>query len=146
MRGICRCNAFLCLSQRKVEQALPKLSNGKASGSHAAEYITMDNVSRQKVWILAPLLTGLWNRCFQSESLSPCIASALVTPIHNKGCTLDTANYRPIAVGEPLYRLHTIILNRRLVDWSEENQLRSPTQAGFRPRQSPIHHLFALRH
>ena len=74
------------------------------------------------------------------------LASALVTPIHKKGCTLDTANDRPIAVGEPLYRLYTIVLNRRLVDWSEEHQLRSPTQAGFRPRQFPIHHLFALRH
>ena len=143
------------ISQREVEQALPKLSNGKASGGagwpaellrHAAECITMDNGSRQKVWILAPLLTRLLSRCFRSGSLPPCIASALVTPIHKKGCTLDTANYRPIAVGEPLYRLYTIILNRRLVDWSEENQLRSPTQAGFRPRQSPIHHLFALRH
>ena len=49
-------------------------------------------------------------------------------------------------MGEPLYRLYTIILNKRLVDWSEEHKLRGPTQAGFRPRQSPIHHLFALRH
>ena len=106
----------------------------------------MDKGSRQKVWILAPLLTRLLNLCFRSGLLPPCIASALVTPIHKKGCTLDTANYRPIAVGEPLYRLYTIIRNRRLVDWSEEHQLRSPTQAGFRPRQSPIHHLFALRH
>ena len=63
------------ISQREVEQALPKLSNGKASGGagwpaellrHAAEYITMDNGSRQKVWILAPLLTRLLNRCFRS--------------------------------------------------------------------------------
>ena len=30
--------------------------------------------------------------------------------------------------------------------WSEEHGLRSPVQAGFRPRQSPIDHLFALRH
>ena len=49
-------------------------------------------------------------------------------------------------MGEPLYRLYTIILNRRLVDWSEEHQLRSPTQAGFRPHQSPIHHLFVIHH
>ena len=40
----------------------------------------------------------------------------------------------------------TIILNDRLVTWFEEHGLRSPVQAGFRPRQSPIHHLFALRH
>ena len=45
-----------------------------------------------------------------------------------------------------MYRLYTIILNDRLVAWSEEHGLCSPVQAGFRPRQSPIHHLFALRH
>ena len=67
-------------SQREVEKALPKLSNGKASGSagwpaemlrHAAEYITMDNGSRQKVWILATLLTHLLNRCFRSGHPDP---------------------------------------------------------------------------
>ena len=48
----------------------------------------------------------------------------------------------------PLYRQYTILLNDRLVAWSEEHGLRSPIRAGFRPRQSPIriHHLFALRH
>ena len=106
----------------------------------------MEDGSRHKVWILAPLLTRFLNCCFCAGALPACISSALVTPIHKKGCTLDAANYRPIAVGEPLYRLYTIILNRRLVGWSEEHQLRSPVQAGFRPGQSPIHHLFALRH
>ena len=107
----------------------------------AAYDVTMEDGSRHKVWVLAPLLT-----CFRAGALPPCISSALVTPIHKKGCTLDAANSRPIAVGEPLYRLYTIILNKRLVGWSEEHQLRSPVQAGFRPGQSPIHHLFALRH
>ena len=151
-----RRNMFTCTLplQQEVELALPILANGKASGStgrraellrHAAEYIIMDNGSRQKVWILKPLLSRLLNHCFRSVFLPPCMVSALVTPIHKKGCTLDTVNYWPTAVGEPLYRLYTIILNKRLVDWSEEHKLRSPTQAGFRPRQSPIHHLFARR-
>ena len=74
-------------------------------------------------------------------------ASPQRSPLQSKkGCTLAAANYRSIAVGEPLYRLYTIILNRRQVGWSEEHQLRSLVQAGFRPGQSPIHHLFALRH
>ena len=33
-----------------------------------------------------------------------------------------------------------------LVCFCLEHQLRSPVHAGFRPGQSPIHHLFALRH
>ena len=143
------------ITEREVELALPKLSNGKAVGGagwpaellrYAAHYVTMEDGTRHKVWVLAPLLTRFLNRCFRAGVLPPCISSVLVTPIHKKGCTLDAANYRLIAVGEPLYRLYTIILNKRLVGWSEEHQLRSPVQAGFRPGQSPIHHLFALRH
>ena len=49
-------------------------------------------------------------------------------------------------MGEPLHRLYIIILNARLLSWTEEHGLRSPAQAGFRPGKSTIHHLFALRH
>ena len=110
------------ITQQEVELALPKLSNGKAVGGagwpaellrHAAYYVTMEDGSSHKVWVLAPLLTHILNHCFCAGALLSCVSSALVTPIHKKGCTLDAANYRPIAVGEPLYRLYTIILNRR---------------------------------
>ena len=72
-------------------------------------------------------------------------ASALLwfgSPVHKKGAAGDPANYRPIAVGELLY---TIILSDRLEAWSEEHGLCSLVQAGFHPRQSPIHHLFTSR-
>lgn len=142
------------ISQVEVERALSRLSNGKAGAQagwpaellrYAAYHVDLDG-RRVKVWMLAPLLASLLNACFVKGKLPACISSGLVTPIHKKGCTLDPANYRPIAVGEPLYRLYTIILNARLVAWSEEHGLRSPVQAGFRPRQSAIDHLFALRH
>ncbi|RYE04530.1 MAG: reverse transcriptase family protein [Rickettsiaceae bacterium] len=143
------------ITTAEVEKALPKLSNGKATGRagwpaellrHAAYHIQLDDGRRLKVWMLSPILTSFLNACFMQGRLPSCMSSALVTPIHKKGAVADPANYRPIAVGEPLYRLYTIILNARLVAWSEEHGLRSPVQAGFRPRQSAIHHLFALRH
>ena len=143
------------ITQAEVETALPKLSNGKAAGNtgwpaellrHASYHVQMEDGRRVKVWMLAPILTAFLNACFVQGRLPACVSSALVTPVHKKGAVVDTANYRPIAVGEPLYRLYTIILNARLVAWSEEHGLRSPAQAGFRPGHSPIHHLFALRH
>ena len=142
------------ITQAEVEKALPTLSNGKATGRagwpaellrHAAYHVTLDNGRKVKVWMLAPILASFLNACFSQGRLPACVSSALVTPIH-KGPAGDPANYRPIAVEEPLYRLYTIILNDRLVAWSEEQGLRSPVQAGFRPRHSPIHHLFALCH
>ena len=143
------------ITQAEVEKALPKLSNGKATGRagwpaellrHAAYHVTLDNGRKVKVWMLAPILASFLNACFSQGRLPACVGSALVTPTHKKGPAGDPANYRPIAVGEPLYRLYTIILNDRLVAWSEDHGLRSPAQAGFRPRQFPIHHLFALRY
>ena len=96
--------------------------------------------------MLAPLLADMLTAFFQGGWVPSCVTSALVTPIHKKGSDLDTANYRPIAVGEPLYRLYAIILNKRLVDWTESVGVRSPAQAGFRPKYSTVHQLFALRH
>ena len=49
-------------------------------------------------------------------------------------------------MGEPLCRLYAAILNRHIVSWAEEAGLRAPCQAGFRPRMSTEHQLFALRH
>ena len=143
------------ITQAEVEKALPKLSNGKAAGNagwpaellrRASYHVQLEDGRRVKVWMLAPILTAFLNSCFVQGRLPACVSSALVTPVHKKGAVADTANYRPIAVGEPLYRRYTIILNARLVAWSEEHGLRSPAQAGFRPGHSPIHHLFALRH
>ena len=62
-----------------------------------------------------PATQGLLCMNEMNIHVPPCIASALVTPIQKKGCTLDTANYRPIAVGEPSHWRYTMILNRRLV-------------------------------
>ena len=76
-----------------------------------------------KVWPLAPLLIAMLDAFFQAGRVP---TSALVTPIHKKGNDLDTGNYMPIAVGEPLYRLYTITLIKRLVGWSEQHDLRSP--------------------
>lgn len=135
--------------------ALPKLSNGKAAAKAgwpaellccAVYWAKDENGHARKVWMLAPLLADMLNAFFQTGFVPAPVTSALVKPIHKKGSDLDTSNYRPIAAGEPLYKLYTIILNRRILDWPEAAGIRSSAQAGFRPRLSTIHHLFALQH
>ena len=43
-------------------------------------------------------------------------------------------------------RLYASILNARLVKFTEDNDLRSHTQSGFRPELSTLHSVFALQH
>ena len=44
------------------------------------------------------------------------------------------------------YRLYASILAERLVDFTEEHELRSPTQAGYRPEHSTVRQTFVLQH
>ena len=53
------------------------------------------------------------------------VNGGLVTLVFKKGDPLCTDNYRPVAVTEPIMRLYASILNTRLVDFTEGNDLRS---------------------
>ena len=61
------------------------------------------------------------------------------------GDRASTANHRPIAVTEPVLRLYTGIILQRLSAHTEREQLRTLTQAGFRPGLSVVHQGFALQ-
>ena len=96
--------------------------------------------------LLAPCLLILFNAAFTTGQVPQSWKSSLVTPIFKKGDATDTANYRPMAVGEPISRLYSSILVQRLVKYTEEQKLRSPTQTGYRPGLGTMHQAFALQH
>ena len=56
--------------------------------------------------------------------------TALVSPVFKHGDASDTANYRPTAIGAPLYRLYAKFLNRQLTRHTEQQRLCPPTQTG----------------
>jgi len=43
-------------------------------------------------------------------------------------------------------RLYAALLNQRLVEYTEAEGLRAPSQAGFRPGMSTLHPVFTLQH
>lgn len=138
----------------EIYGALTKLRNGKACGLSgipvellkytappAAEEGQPTTPHR-----IASLLVALFNEAFRQGIIPDNVNCSLITPIFKKGDQRVTANYRPIAVTEPVLRLYAGILNRRLVDWTEASGARAPSQAGFRPGLSTVHQLFALQH
>ena len=137
----------------EVETLLRSLHNGRSAAilGYTSELLRYAQLSADPDMpapphLLAPYLLVLFNAAFSSGQVLQSWKSSLVTPIFKKGDATDTANYRPIAVGEPISRLYASILARRLVDYTEEQQLRSPTQAGYRPDLGTTHQTFALQH
>ena len=141
------------LTQAEIEVALQKLHNGRSGAllgytSEMLRYakLTATDEDPAPEHLLVPCLQLLFNTAFSTWSVPQSWKTSLVTPIFKKGDATDTANYRPIAVGEPLSRLYASILVQRLVHSTEQHDLRFPTQAGYRPEHSTIHQAFVLQH
>ena len=86
------------------------------------------------------------NHMFRSGRVPVACNQALVMPIFERGDKLNSTKYRPIAVTEPLMRLYAGMLNARLLDYTDSDELRANTQAGFRPGHSVLHQVFTLHH
>ena len=141
------------ITEAEIEVALQKLHNGRSGAllgytSELLRYAKLvpTDADPAPEHLLLPCLQMLFNTAFSSGTVPQSWKTSLVTPIFKRGDATDTANYRPIAVGEPLSRLYAGILVQRLVQYTEQRGLRSPTQAGYRPGHSTIHQTFVLQH
>lgn len=141
------------ITLEEVLGGLKRLNNGRAAGKlglpaellRYAQATSSRDVPRPP-HLLAPVLLDVLNAAFRSGAVPAGFNTGLVTPVYKRGDACDTGNYRPIAVTEPIMRLYAGLLNQRLVRFTEEQQLRSASQAGFRPGLSTLHQLFTLQH
>ena len=114
----------------ELEFAAKKLKFGKASG--------YDNNCNEMIMALIKtypkILLKLFNDIMQSSEVIPEWALGMIVPIYKDGPKLDTANYRGITLISCLGKLFLSILNNRLSAFAVENNLLSPAQLGFVPK------------
>lgn len=140
------------ITTAEIQSGLDKLHNGRAKGilglpSELLRYAKLHPEARAnpQVHVLVPALSKVLNAAFQHGNIPAAINVGLVSPVLKRGDPLDTNNYRPITITDPLLRLYAGILNARVLQYTESHQLRAETQTGFRPGLSTTHQLFALQ-
>ena len=70
---------------------------------------------------------------------------SMIKPIYKqKGSCDDPNNYRGITILSCFDKLFTNVINKRLVEYFDENTTIGPEQAGFRARHSTVDHVFTL--
>ena len=136
----------------EVEHGLARLHNERAKGSQGFSSEFLRHAKHQPErgeappqHVLLPAVTAALQAAFRAGQVPKEYNGGLITPVFNQGASLDTSNYRPIAVTEPLMHLYAGILNARLLAYTEAQGLRAETQTGFRPGYSKVHQLFALQ-
>ena len=57
---------------------------------------------------------------------------SIVLPLYKKGVVDDPNNYRGISLSDVSGKLYSIIINSRIQEWVEENNIKGEYQAGLR--------------
>ena len=70
---------------------------------------------------------------------------SIIIPIPKKGDKNIPDNYRGISLQPVISKIYTTILNKRLSDWSNENNIIGEEQAGYRKSYSTSDNLFCLQ-
>ena len=93
---------------------------------------------------IVPLLTELFNAIFDLHDFPEIWSHSVIVPIHKKGSTSITDNYRGISLLSALGKVFTAILSKRLRSWMESENKVCTEQAGFRANCSTVDHIFTL--
>lgn len=138
-------NSTECLNcpftSHEIDRCINKLKNSKSPGRDEIlnEYIKITKD------LMLPVYVSFFNLILNTGHLPDDWLIGKIKPIYkNKGDSLDPNNYRPITLLSCLGKLFTAVLNERLNNFLEENDLLNENQAGFRKHHSTTDHIFTL--
>ena len=137
-------NMFHCLNvaitETEIRESLKHAKCGKAAGPDGI----INEVLKVAEPSIVPFLTNYFNVIFSKGIFPDEWAKSIIFPLHKKGDLNNPDNYRGITLISCVSKLYTHILNKRLTDWAEANNIISDTQAGFRKNYSTLDHIFTV--
>ncbi len=124
----------------EVQQAFKKLKRHKAAGIDGIkpEFLLDATAALQQ-----PLLIA-FNKILQ-EGYCESLSVGIIHALYKGGDCSQFDNYRGITVGPVLAKVFAIILESRISQWAETNDLRAKGQAGFRKDFRTTDNLFIFR-
>ena len=124
----------------EVKEALHNLKNSKAAGPDGL----INEFYKHSSEVITPFLVRFFNHIFDRGVFPTEWSLSILQPLHKKGNFNDPDNYRGISLLNVCSKLYSYVLNRRISNWVEENNVLGEEQAGYRCNRSPIEHIFTL--
>ena len=92
-----------------------------------------------------PLYEKLFNKILKSGEFPSEWSRAYIVPLHKSGDCYNPDNYRGLAINSCLGKLFTTILNNRLSEYVNVNNLIDKHQIGFRKKSQTSDHMLILK-
>jgi hypothetical protein len=124
----------------EVKQAIKELNSGKASGTDGI----VAEMLKEGGDVVSNYILKLFNIVFDLGVFPNEWAKAIIVPIHKSGDINNVDNYRGISLINVTCKCFTLILNKRLTIWLEDQSIIVENQAGFRKAYSTTDHIFTL--
>ncbi len=129
------------ISEEEVKECIKRLKNGKACGY---DHIINEFLKHSAQYMLK-LYTKFFNLVLRNGIIPDDWVIGIIKPQYkNRGSKNDADNYRGITLLSCMGKLFTFLLNVRLTQFVDANQLMCEEQTGFRNKYSTLDHIFSL--
>ena len=126
---------------QEIRKTVKKLKNKKAASSD----LIKNELLKASYEILMNVYIKLFNLVLDTGIYPSFWCDGLITPIFKTGDKSDPGNYSGICVSSCLGKLFSSILNHKLLDFVDNNNLLHPSQIGFLRDNRTSDHILALR-
>ena len=128
------------LTPYEVQYVLKYLPTGKASGPDGINNRILKEIATE----IAPLLCDLFNFSLSTSRVLEKWKEANVCAVFKKGDKSLVSNYRPISLLSNMEKVFERLIFKHIYNFIHENNVLSPHQSGFRPRDSTVNQLMYL--
>ena len=122
--------------------AIDKMNLHSAPGEDEFPAILIKNCKES---ICLPLFL-LWKYSFDNGKIEQRFLSQLIAPVFKGGSRLQACNYRPVSLTSHVIKIFERVIQQKIIDYLDENNLISCNQHGFRQGCSCLSELFAHFH
>jgi hypothetical protein len=129
------------ITRAEVTTAITMLQRRKAAG---IDEITAEALKRGGEKLKDALL-DLIQKAWKKEEIPEEWARGVICPIYKDGDPREPLNYRGITLLSIVGKVFSQILNNRLINWSEKNDILAEEQAGFTHERMPRSTVYTCR-
>ena len=139
------CKVFNELNHRINESEISLATNNLKRNKAVGIYCITGEIIKASAPFIISSLKSLFNRIFTSGHFPKIWRTNTLSPLHKKGSSMITDNYRGIAVGSCLSKLFLSILHNRLVTFAEKHNVIPSCQIGYKKGTRTSDHILALK-